>query len=238
MMESARKTKEDLIELLEKIGYTLSKPVKIYILGGAALTLRDIKESTIDVDIIVENEDNYNVLVDALYRLGFYRESELRYKNPALDEHIDIDAGKFIKLRFYSEFKKDVEFLGSYGNLTAFLLSNESIIIYKSITERRKDVEDIMSILRRANVNWNKLISIAASITRKELERKREKGIVAIYEVFYALQGIREKDPSLIPNNIFKRIENYAMKYYSKWKEYISQQSTQKSMQKIQDTSI
>jgi len=68
-MESARKTKEDLIELLEKIGYTLSKPVKIYILGGAALTLRDIKESTIDVDIIVENEDNYNVLVDALYRL-------------------------------------------------------------------------------------------------------------------------------------------------------------------------
>ncbi len=95
-----------------------------------------------------------------------------------------------------------------------------------------------MSILRRANVNWNKLISIAISITRKELERKREKGILAIYKVFYTLQGIREKDPSLIPNNIFRRIENYAMKYYSKWKEYISQQSTQKSMQKIQDTSI
>ena len=50
---------------MENIGRTLSKPVKVYILGGAALTLRGIKESTLDIDIIVEDSNSYKALIEA-----------------------------------------------------------------------------------------------------------------------------------------------------------------------------
>jgi len=211
--------KEDILKLLERIGRALSRPVKVYILGGAALTLRGIKESTLDVDIIVEDQNSYEILVKALRSLGFIGEGELRFRNPLTNERIDIDVGKFIRLPLYAELKRDAQLLGVFGNLTALLLSNESIILFKSVTERERDIDDIANIIRKGSIDWSRLIEAAVSVTKSELEKKGSKGIVLIYEVLVTLERVNEKYPSLVPQSVLRRVEKEAEKYYNIWLE-------------------
>jgi len=214
--------KEDIIELFENLGRALTRPIKVYILGGAALTLRDIKESTVDIDIIVEDLNSYKTLVKALQSLGFIREDRLRFRNPITDDSMDVDIGKFIRLPFYAELKKDAQLLGVFGNLTVLLLSNESIILFKSLTEREKDIDDIAAIIRKEDISWDKLVQTAVSITKKELEKKGAKGIVLVYEVLVTLERVNEKYHNLVSQNVLRKIEKIAKKYYRLWREYIN----------------
>ena len=222
MLPARGRGKEDVIEFFENLGQALTRPIKVYILGGATLTLRDIKESTLDIDIIVEDSSSYKALIEALQTLGFIREDRLRFRNPITDESIDVDVGKFIRLPFYAELKKDAQLLGVFGNLTVFLLSNESIILFKSLTEREKDIDDIATILRKENINWDKLIQTATNITKKELKEKRAKGIVLVYEVLVTLERVSEKYHNLVSQNVLKKIEKIARKYYKLWIEYVN----------------
>lgn len=226
MLSAEGKGKEDIIELLENIGRVLSRPVKAYILGGAALTLCDIKESTLDIDIIVEDPNSYEVLIKALQSLGFIREDRLRFRNPLTGEYIDIDMGKFIRLPLYKEFKEDAQLLGVFGNLTALLFSNESIILFKSVTEREKDIDDIAGVIKAGDINWDKLIEIAVSVTKRELGEKRSRGVILVYEVFVALERVNEKYPNLVSQNILKRIERTARRYYRLWLEHATRSNT------------
>ena len=46
---------------------------------------------------------------------------------------------------------------GNFGNLDIFLISNEDIALFKGITERPKDIDDIWALINanRRNFNWN-----------------------------------------------------------------------------------
>ncbi len=232
MLPARGKGREDIIELLESIGRVLNKPVRAYILGGAVLTLRGVKESTLDIDIIVEDSDSYRALVEALQALGFIREDKLRFRNPLTSEYVDVDVGKFIKLPLYTELKRDAQLLGVFGNLTVLLLPNESVILFKSLTEREKDIDDIADIIMRESVNWDKLLQTAVNVTEKELEKKGAKGIVLVYELLVALKRVNEKYPNLVPQNILRRIERVAKKYFKIWLEYASNAETSRDIVK------
>ncbi|OYT56133.1 MAG: hypothetical protein B6U76_04425 [Desulfurococcales archaeon ex4484_217_2] len=209
-------SREDIIRLLSSIGGLVKSSTIVYVLG-AALILRGIKDSTIDIDIIADNLKSYNAIVEALTALGFHRETKMKFVNMRTNEIVDLDYGKFIRLRLYDVMKERAEFLGSFGNLQAFILSNEHIIFFKSLTERKKDIEDIKTILKKGNINWRILVRDAVFITKMELKERKEKGILLVYELYTSLRIIRNSHPELIPKNVMVELERYAEKYFSKW---------------------
>ena len=54
--------------------------------------------------------------------------------------------------------RKRSEKLGEYGKLTVNLLSNEDVILFKGITERVDDVNDIAAIVRSSNIAWDTVL--------------------------------------------------------------------------------
>ncbi|MBU0460553.1 MAG: hypothetical protein KJ771_07140, partial [Nanoarchaeota archaeon] len=64
-------TKETIQETFEKIGHILKEPVTIYLIGGGAMSLVDLKLVTKDIDIVVTNKKDLTTLRTAFQELGF-----------------------------------------------------------------------------------------------------------------------------------------------------------------------
>lgn len=66
MIREVTFTKDELLAEIEELGKVLSKPVSVFMMGGCAMSLRGDKESTRDVDWVVENKEDMKILVEAL----------------------------------------------------------------------------------------------------------------------------------------------------------------------------
>jgi DNA polymerase/3'-5' exonuclease PolX len=68
---------------LNEIGKRIRKPVDIYLIGGAAMSLRRFKETTKDIDIVFVNDDDYIIFKDALFGAQYHEPVTIRseYEN-------------------------------------------------------------------------------------------------------------------------------------------------------------
>lgn len=167
--------KEKLLEELQAIGDQLKQEITVYLIGGCAMSLKNLKDFTKDVDIIFNSIDELKAFENGLLRLGYEIEvstdsiygqlgasSILRHPERA---GFDLFHKKVCDMLVLSEsmIKRATRY-GKLGKLTIYLLSNEDITLFKGITERPKDVEDI-SVLTSAtatatgNFDWNAIKS-------------------------------------------------------------------------------
>jgi len=207
--------KEDVIKLLDQIGRNVRRRVRAYLLGGTVLTYLGLKDSTKDVDLVVENFQAYSEVVKALRKLKFVRKTKMKFVD--LEGRIvDIDYGKFVKLKLYEVMKKRSRLIGVFGNLEAYMLIPEHIVFYKAITPRERDIDDIVLILKNIPVNWNILVRDAEEITRKELA-ENPNPIILTYELYVTFKRIRSMCPELIPLDIFSKIKRIGEKQFYYW---------------------
>ena len=54
-----------------RIGDGLSKPLTVYLIGGGAMSLRDLTGATKDIDLVVPDGDAYGQLWAVLMDLGY-----------------------------------------------------------------------------------------------------------------------------------------------------------------------
>lgn len=66
-----RLTKSELNKILTNWNTFLHKKIHLIACGGTALTLLDIKESTIDIDFMIPINSDYNYLIKNLQDLGY-----------------------------------------------------------------------------------------------------------------------------------------------------------------------
>lgn len=156
-------TKEEIIELLKQIGNRLKEKITIFMIGGCNMSLKNIKTITRDIDLIVLNEKEYKSLKKTLICLGYVCHEETFskdfYKTPVIvflknDKRIDV----FIKnvsnqLELTKEMQKRSKEYDKFGNLRIKLVLNEDIFLFKSITDREKDVDDCYSLITRG-LDW------------------------------------------------------------------------------------
>ncbi|MBL7147973.1 MAG: hypothetical protein ISS82_04060 [Nanoarchaeota archaeon] len=195
--------KKDIIELLKRLGNRLKEEVTIFLIGGGNMSLRDIKLTTNDIDLIVLTRKEYVNLKEALISLGYNCHEETFsddfYKTPIivfLKDNIRIDV--FVKnvsnqLELSEEMQKRTKEYDKYGNLKIMLVSNEDIFLFKSITDREKDVDDCFSLIR-AGLNWE--------IIKKELYLQEGK-VLWRFWIYEQIIRIKNKYGVKIP------IENY-----------------------------
>ncbi|MEK6924209.1 MAG: hypothetical protein AABW54_03155 [Candidatus Micrarchaeota archaeon] len=196
-MNKLQYSRKDIDAALQAAGKALSKPVDAYLIGGCAMTFRNLKPSTKDADLLFEEELEEQRFFTALREAGFRELFPGSYDVPLKAKDILInDSGLqfdlFAKqvmggLRLTAAMKKRAEKHAEYGKLAVFLAAKEDVYLFKAITDRPfpRDYEDLLT-LQQSGLDWNAITAeyeaqikgrpIEANLVKK-LAKLKEQGI-------------------------------------------------------------
>ena len=158
---------KNIEDLFRELDAYLQKQVRVYVIGGAALLKRGLKQATKDVDLVGETKQEFLALQKAIIGVGFADQIPGReYKNMNLSQiylrgeaRIDLFekevCGKFILSKpMMQRAEKTLE----CTHITVFLCTNEDILLFKMMTERPGDIDDCANITATATtqpLEWN-----------------------------------------------------------------------------------
>jgi hypothetical protein len=147
-----------------------TRPVTLYLIGGGAMAFYGLKDATKDIDIILTSAEQLEELLTALSAVSYKKPSQAlitksycKMKTGAILENKegfrwDVFINRVCNALMLSEgIKQRANQLYRGGNLTVLIASKEDIFLFKGITEREGDLDD-MRILAESGLNW-KLIS-------------------------------------------------------------------------------
>jgi len=162
-----RKTfdKKELDAALSQIADHLQRRMTCHLIGGCAMTFRGQKLATKDIDLVLLGSKNFEDLIEAMEAAGFsgvpnpggeYQELGARtiMESPG-GMRFDL-FGQVIcrKLSFSQQMRERSTDEVTFGHLTVRLASAEDIFLFKGVTDRPDDLDD-MSILAVGGLNWN-----------------------------------------------------------------------------------
>lgn len=165
MTERKMFNEDELKGKLEKLGKTLGRRVRVFLIGGCAMIFRGYKLATKDVDMVFMTPEEMNTVIEALKNLGYRNVMELPKEYGRLgastvlrssDEfQVDIFLRQVCRaLEITERMEKRAEFFGSFGNLDVYLIAPEDIFLFKGITDREGDLLDMRTLADRG-INWN-----------------------------------------------------------------------------------
>lgn len=164
-------THEDQMSLFRLISSRINKDIECYAFGGNAMMFYGYKDSTNDIDLLFEKEDPRKEFIEAIKELGFeesspikiYIPEKIRDKHRPLmfkreDYRFDLFVKKIFKTVLSQGMKEELyavhEFKGKCA-LKIKVLRKEHIVQLKTVTERDKDFEDILTIMKKdKNFDW------------------------------------------------------------------------------------
>lgn len=150
----------DYIETeLERIAEQLQTEVDAYLIGGGAMSLRDLKDTTKDIDLVVANEDGFARLMGALDTLGYEEVTDLgdEYEKLGARHCVRNDEGCQLdifhrqianKLIFSDGMRERSEEFLSTKHLSVELVALEDIFLFKSVAERPDDIGDMATLVQ------------------------------------------------------------------------------------------
>lgn len=155
----------DLIGVLGSIGSNLKRKVSIYLIGGCAMTFMGAKLATKDIDLICTSTKDVKDLVGAMKNADFVRVDKLAKEYKTLGAWIVMerpDKMRFDvfdrqvcgKLEIDDNMQTRATFYKSFDNLDVYLMSGEDIFLFKGMTERTDDLDD-MRILVERGIEWD-----------------------------------------------------------------------------------
>jgi len=146
----------ELFELIRSISKYIEKEIKMYALGGTALTILKLKKSTRDIDINIESSREYEYICKIFEQLGFERISTGWMTQEGLK--FDIFHGSNIMgTELLENCITNAKFIDAFGNIKLFTLPLEDIIISKLARGDLRDFNDIKAILESEDINLNAL---------------------------------------------------------------------------------
>jgi hypothetical protein len=188
----------DIESVFENVSVYLRRKVRFFLIGGCAMTFRNLKPSTKDVDLLFEEELSEEALFKSLTEIGFEElfpgshELDLKAKDILINRRglqFDLFTRTVMGGLMLSErMKKRAEKYKDYGPLSVFLASKEDIYLFKAITNRPfpRDYEDLIT-LQQTGLNWKNIIAeYKAQVMGRDIEKNllkklsnlREEGIV------------------------------------------------------------
>ena len=195
--------KVELIESLDDISGDIERPIRGYLIGGLAMVLRGSKAVTKDIDIVFKNEGSARVFIKALQQNGYSEPRKLTkeyikmnasyvFKN-GKGQQFDVFVNQVCNGLFLSKrmIDRSINAFES-GNINLRALSLDDIFLFKGITEREHDIEDMYSIATSV-INWE--------VIEEELRRQPESW-KWLYKYHERLIDLKEKyhveSPSII----------------------------------------
>ena len=194
--------------LLIAIGNLLQKKINVYAIGGTAMMLRGIKNSTLDIDIVFESKNDREEFIEALKKLGA-RSSDatlvygLKASSPSMFElaesRFDLFLNNILSSVFSEKMKKRADQIHEFKNLVVRTSDLTDILIMKCVTSRAKDNEDIISIVNNHKINWTLFIEEV----QEQISLGKENAALWIGE---KLESFANTNTIKIPKEVFDKL--------------------------------
>jgi hypothetical protein len=167
-MRNQKFNKQYIENELQKLAAALCRKTRIFVTGGAAMAFYGLKETTKDIDVVVEKRSEFRTLVSALRSLGHTRPkggvgvTYVRMRASAVLENADgfrWDIFERVIARKLSLSQSMIDrsrVLYDKPTLHVRSLSKEDVFLLKSVTHRDLDLED-MRIVAESGINWNQV---------------------------------------------------------------------------------
>lgn len=187
--------KEYMQKEFTKINNTLKDKVNLYMLGGGAMSFQKLKTATKDVDVVLTDKKAFNLLFDALHNCGYKAvvvKAPYERMNPSgvLENSDGFRFDMFVKqvcdglLLSKGMIDRSTKIISS-DNVDLFTVAPEDIFIFKSITSRERDRED-MNTLFSHGLEFN--------VIRKEIlwQSKHSKNRAWLAFFYVGLEELKE----------------------------------------------
>jgi hypothetical protein len=150
----------------DKLNAQTKHILTLFLIGGGAMAFYGLKDATKDIDIILTTKDDLNNLKTTLEALGYQEPNPIlitraynKMQTSAMLENQDgFRWDLFNKvcnaLTLSAAMKQRATSLYKGERLTILIASKEDIFLFKGITEREADLEDIR-VLAESGLNWN-----------------------------------------------------------------------------------
>src|SRR3989339_643063 len=196
-------------KLFLNIARILNRKITLYAVGGTAMMFLGLKDSTLDIDIVFENEKDKKTFKEAIKSLG-YREIDAikvygaRRNQPEMlklnDARFDLFVVNVIDFVFSENMQKRAESIHQFGeNLILKIADPHDIILMKCATDRLKDKDDARKIIGLGKIKWE----ILAEEARKQIVLGKDK---AAFELGYFLEELKNKMNVEIPQEILDEL--------------------------------
>jgi hypothetical protein len=150
---------EELFELLESLSKHIEETIRMYALGGTALTILKIKRSTRDIDINIHSYREYKYICKIFEQIGFKKSGAIRW---ITQEGLAFDlfsGSNFLGTQLLSDCLEKATLVKSFDKIKLYTLSLEDIIISKLARGDERDFSDIKKILENRKIDLNNLTS-------------------------------------------------------------------------------
>ena len=136
----------------------LNEELELYAIGGTAMILKNIRETTKDIDFLTtENQEK----IRKLFNLAGLKEKDTsKLCNIWYLENIRIDLfyDEFIfGIRLPNDWKDKSEHLKDIGKVKLYILNWQDILITKIARNEQRDIDDAIDIIKAENINFEEL---------------------------------------------------------------------------------
>ena len=158
MLQNAKEVNaEELFELLRSISKFIEKKVRMYALGGTALTILNIKASTRDIDVNIDAREEYEYICRIFEDMGFEKTGTYRW---ITQEGLAFDlfwGSNILGTSLLPDCLEKAKYIDSFGNIELYTLSLYDVIISKLARGDQRDFDDIKSIFMKEKISLRKL---------------------------------------------------------------------------------
>lgn len=197
----------------------LKKQITVYAVGGTAMMFLGLKDSALDIDLVFETKEEKEIFREAIKSLGYTgMDATIIYgkktNKPEMftlgDERFNLFVKEVVDFIFSKNMQKRAKQIHQFKDKLIIKIADPNdIVLMKCATERLKDLDDIINIIKNVPINWELILNEAKN--QKRLGKK-----CAIFELGYFLEKLKKKFkidiPKRITNNLWDLIKEEAEK--------------------------
>ncbi len=196
-------------KLLLNVTRRLTRKITVYAIGGTAMMFLGFKDSTLDIDLVFENEKDRAVFKEAVKSLGYLEMDAIKVygakrNTPEMfklgDERFDLFVAEVIDFIFSENMRQRAEQIHQFGdNLILKIANPHDIILMKCATDRLKDKDDARNIINATKINWDILIEEAS----KQICLGKER---AAFDLGCFLEDLKTQMKADIPKGVLDKL--------------------------------
>lgn len=158
-------------DITDELSRKLRSEAKLYLFGGEAMRIKELKRATKDVDIALDNTQTFTTIQEALTSMGYrpLGDEEIsrvdRKLNPSgifvkeASPRVDIFVKTICNAFNLSNSMKSRCTIKEIGNLKLHIMSNEDLFLLKSVTDREGDIYDMAQLAKASKFNWRTVLN-------------------------------------------------------------------------------
>ena len=173
--------RERIKNFFKKLGRRFRQAGKIYLVGGTTLVFEQLREQTVDIDVVIEvSPKHHGQIIQAIRELKDDLSVNVEEASP----------GDFIPLP--KGYQSRHQFVERFGLIDLFHFDLYSTALSKIERARTQDIEDVLALLRSNKIEWKKLAEYFQEILPKMGHQSLKQDPVEFEENFRALENLWE----------------------------------------------